>query len=188
MSEIKIGDYIEGFEEIGPPDFSRVVKTRIIVHKIITEHNGNKIYEGQADDCYKGARGTMISEDLGEIRVVTDAKPFESPWWKKEIAKKKLGHLLVQNGAVIMTEDKACILRGTAKTQYELCLVDEKSKRKIREARGIKTAEQIAKHDYIKLSDKVAEFYGVDTRLYSENNEKLPKLIGVKTRKILMLD
>ena len=188
MKEIKVGDYIEGFEEIGPVGNAKVVKTRIIVSKIITEHNGNKLYEGQADDSYRGARGTMISEDLGEIRVITDEKPFSSPWWRKEIAQKKINHMQVSNGAVIMTEDKMCVLRGTARTMYELCLIDEKSKRKIREARGVKTAEQTAKHKYIRLSDKVAEFYGVDTRLYSEDNNKLPKLIGVKTRKILVIE
>lgn len=185
--EIKIGDYIEGFEQIGPPDVARIVKTRLIVNHICNEPNGNKTYSGQADDSFRGARGTVISTEYGPIRLVTEEKPFTRDWWKEQIPDTNIIDIVAQNRAVIMTEDKKCILRGTAKTRYELCLVEEKSKRQIKEARGIKSAEDIVKYnDFIRLSDAVKEFYGTDSNLYREG-EKVPKLIGVKARKILTI-
>lgn len=186
---IKVGDYIEGFEEIGPVGNVKVKKTRIIVSKVITEKNGNKLYEGQADDSYRGARGTMISEELGEIRVITDEVPFTHDWWVVDTQIPTQINITAQNRAVIMTEDKKCILRGTPKTRYELCLVNEKSRRQIRETRGVLTAEQIVKYNHtIYLSDVVKEYYGTDSGIYNFKDTKIPKLIGVKAKKFLVIE
>ena len=184
---IKVGDYIEGFEQIGPPEFAKIRKTRLIVRSILTEPNGNKGYSGQADDYYRGARGTMIFEEYGPIRVIKDEEPFTRVWWKENTCEDKIIDIVAQNRAVIMTEDKKCILRGTSKTKYELCLVGEKSKRQIKEARGIKSAEDIVRYnDFIYLSDAVKEFYNVEYNRYRDD-DKIPKLIGVKARKVLTI-
>lgn len=186
---IKVGDYIEGFEEIGPVGNIKVKKTRIIVSKVITEKNGNKLYEGQADDSYRGARGTMISEELGEIKVITDEAPFMHDWWITDTQLPTKININAQNRAVIMTEDRKCILRGTPKTKYELCLVNEKSRRQIKETRGVMTAEQIVKYRHIiYLSKAVKEYYGTDSGIYNFKDTKIPKLIGVKAKKFLIIE
>lgn len=79
--QVKIGDYIEGYEvhrELG-----YVNKVRLVVSNIFDYGDGLRYY-GQADDSYKGARATAISEDNGEIRVITDEKPYKRRWWNEE--------------------------------------------------------------------------------------------------------
>ena len=46
---IKIGDYIEGYEEIPDKRILRIHKTRIVVQHI-NINNGESIYYGKADD------------------------------------------------------------------------------------------------------------------------------------------
>lgn len=88
MIVVNIGDYIEGFEqvgysankELGITDGSYVHKTRLIVNSI-SSYNGKTLYSGQADDSYKGARGGCIDSSLGEVKVITNEKPFTRKWW-----------------------------------------------------------------------------------------------------------
>lgn len=85
IQEIKIGDYIEGYEHWG--NGVEPHKMRLIVARI-SENNGIKIYYGQADDAWHGARGGCISDKFGEVRLITDEKPFTVEWWKDNYKKK----------------------------------------------------------------------------------------------------
>lgn len=82
-TEIKIGDYIEGIEEWGPEGCTSKHKMRIIVDSI-HDFDGNKVYMGQADDSFNGARGGSVSTEYGDVRIITDEKPFTNKWWYKE--------------------------------------------------------------------------------------------------------
>lgn len=184
MSKIKKGDYIEGYEEIGSNEFKHVHKMRIIVDSV-HNYNGETIYHGQADDAYGGARGGSISESLGEVRVITNEKPFENNWWEKDKPNTDAKLLHIQNRAVLMTEDKKCILRGTSGTLYELCLRTEKSKRNIKEFRGLKSALEFTKYSRIKMSDEVVKHYNLSRSIYKPEDATMPRLIAVKVKKIL---
>lgn len=89
MEEIKIGNYVEGIEQWGPEGHESQHKMRIIVKDIHT-YNGNRVYSGQADDSYGGARGGYVSTEFGEVRVITDEEPFTTKWWKKQCQNEKL--------------------------------------------------------------------------------------------------
>lgn len=80
---IKIGDYIEGYEEIPDKRILRIHKTRIVVQHI-NINNGESIYYGKADDEHCGERLGCISDKLGPVRVVTEDIPFDNNWWEKE--------------------------------------------------------------------------------------------------------
>lgn len=82
--EIKIGDYIEGYEHWG--NGVEPHKMRLIVSKI-SNNDGIKTYYGQADDPWGGARGGCISSNLGDIRVIIDEEPFTVKWWSDEYKK-----------------------------------------------------------------------------------------------------
>lgn len=183
--EIKKGDYIEGYEEVGGGEFKHVHKMRVIVDSI-NNWNGETIYYGQADDAYGGARGGTISKNLGEIRVITDEKPFTNKWWLKEQKPEKANLVIASNRAIIMTEDRKCVLRGTSRTKYELCLVNEKSRRTIKEFRGLKTAESFTEYGRIRLTDKVKEYYNTKNNLYTDEVKDKIKLVPVKVKKLLL--
>jgi len=61
--EIKVGDYIEGYEYYG----KTVKKVRGWVAHISSTWKNNLSYDIQADDGWKGARGTTICSELGEV-------------------------------------------------------------------------------------------------------------------------
>ena len=96
--KIKVGDYIEGFEQVGTPampeyDIESTLKTRkmrIIVSNIYTDNHGNKVYSGAADDTFKGARGTTLSTEHGDVRIIEDEEPFTVRWWTDKYKKYKL--------------------------------------------------------------------------------------------------
>lgn len=180
----KIGDYIEGFEAVGVVEHPVVRKMRLVVSSI-TGEPGKRQYYGQADDNYGGARGGTISEELGDIKLVTKDIPFENFWWAKGQSK-----VFEQKDRVlIVTADLKCVLRGSDKTLLELCMIDEKSKRVIKEFRGKKTADTFISSinrgisRRVKLSGKVKALYGVTDYAYSE---KLPKLVPLKVSKTLV--
>lgn len=81
--EIKKGDYVEGIEEVGPVDFRKQRKMRIVVDSITTDGE-NTVYYGRADDTYYGARGGSISTEYGEVKIITDEEPFTRKWWKEK--------------------------------------------------------------------------------------------------------
>jgi hypothetical protein len=95
---IEVGDYIEGFEQVGTPEIPEygiesTLKTRrmrLIVKEIWTDSDGYTHYFGQADDWYKGARGSSISTEHGGVRVITDEEPFTVHWWKDRYQKNSL--------------------------------------------------------------------------------------------------
>ena len=67
--------------------------------------------------------------------------------------------------------------------------MNEKSRRQIRETRGVLTAEQMVKYNHtIYLSDVVKEYYGTDSGIYNFKDTKIPKLIGVKAKKFLVIE
>lgn len=82
-TQVKVGDYIEGYEFLGANTYSKIHKTRIVVSNIIKTSDG-LMYEGRADDQYGGTRGTCIRGKLGKIRVVIDEKPFTKRWWENQ--------------------------------------------------------------------------------------------------------
>lgn len=82
--------------------------------------------------------------------------------------------------AIIMTEDRKCILKGNSKYNKTLCLVDESTKLKVKTFRGVKTAETEVKSKRIKLSKGVAELYNLDSRIYHKDSGV--KLVGVKVK------
>ncbi|MBO5388832.1 MAG: DUF1653 domain-containing protein [Lachnospiraceae bacterium] len=96
--EVKVGDYIEGYEQWGQPEIPeyniestlRTHKMRLIVESIWTDNEGFTHYCGQADDSWGGARGGMISTEYGNVRVITDEKPFTVIWWTNKYKKFKL--------------------------------------------------------------------------------------------------
>lgn len=97
---IKIGDYIEGIENWGVEDGRDHQHTmRIIVKNIFQDADGKVSYDGQADDPWYGARGTYLRPENGEIKIITDEKPFSSQWWLKN---KK-----VENIPTVMNYDRA---------------------------------------------------------------------------------
>ena len=83
---IKIGDYIEGQELWGNNEKSH--KMRIIVSEIL-EYDNHTVYRGKADDPWGGARGGYVSTELGEVKILTDEKPFTKKWWEEEYNKRK---------------------------------------------------------------------------------------------------
>jgi hypothetical protein len=85
---IKVGDYIEGYEIIGVEE--RPSKTRIVVSKITRDDRFGTIYEGQADDKYHGARGTMIYAGLGSVVKIAGKKPLSTECWKPESRHRKV--------------------------------------------------------------------------------------------------
>ena len=96
------------------------------------------------------------------------------------------------NRAVIMTPDLKCIVRGSDKTFFDLCLTTEPSKRTIKEFKGVKTADKFIKshidcyiYSRIRISEAVQKHYGIDLK-YCDN--KLLKLVPVKVKKRLVFD
>ena len=81
--QIKVGDYIEGYEIWGVNNFRSIHKTRIIVKSIDKQGNISRYY-GVADDGYGGARGTTLSSEIGAIRLIQDEEPFTRRWWEEE--------------------------------------------------------------------------------------------------------
>ena len=84
---------------------------------------------------------------------------------------------------VKMTKDKKCILRGSKETGYTLCLLDEKSKKKITEYKSL--SKCITSRE-ISLSEGVRKFY--NTERYGYLNSGLPELIDVKGEYKLEID
>lgn len=82
--EIKLGDYIEGYEYWGialDGKTKPIHITRVVVDSISQDSDGHKIYSGRADDVYNGARGGSINTKLGKVRLITDEEPFSNTWW-----------------------------------------------------------------------------------------------------------
>lgn len=80
--EIKIGDYIEGKEKSEILDTATDAhKSRIVVEEIEELDNGNFKYKGKSDDELKGIRIGIIDTSLGEVKIITDEKPFTTDWW-----------------------------------------------------------------------------------------------------------
>lgn len=67
MNEIRVNDYIEGLEYYG----HKIRKVRGWVDKISADIDGI-VYWIQADDNYKGHRGTGIFVNLGEVVKLED--------------------------------------------------------------------------------------------------------------------
>lgn len=84
-TNIKVGDYIEGYEVVGPPGFEIKKKMRIIVDKIYNNGTDTSYY-GRADDCYGGARGGTIHTKYGEVKKL-ECEPFSEFWWACKDAK-----------------------------------------------------------------------------------------------------
>ena len=119
--KIRVGDYIEGFEQVGTPAIPeydiestlRTHKMRLIVKSIWTDNEGFTHYYGQADDSWGGARGTIISTEYGIVRLITDEEPFTVRWWTDNYKKYKL----TENG--LRREWKAAdIVRHFKGTEY----------------------------------------------------------------------
>ena len=88
--------------------------------------------------------------------------------------------LLVENKAALMTPDKKCILRGTG-SDKELCLLDEKSNKKLMLYKSIGMAEAAKDGAYIHVSEKVKELYNI-TSGYKYNKDKCGELIAVEVK------
>lgn len=67
---IKKDDYIKGYEYFG----TKIRQIKGWVDKVRTSEN-ETIYEIQADDEYKGARGTMLFTSLGEVEFLSSDYP-----------------------------------------------------------------------------------------------------------------
>ena len=89
LDDIKAGDYIEGIEEWGTEGHESQHRMRIVVDSILILSDGHKIYFGQADDSWRGARGGSVSDKYGPIKVLKDEKPFEKLWWTENKPKKE---------------------------------------------------------------------------------------------------
>lgn len=79
--EVGVGDYIEGYEVIGFGIYTRIHKTRIIVNNILKGPDTIR-YCGVADDSWRGSRGATINGSLGDLKKITDEKPFSHNWWE----------------------------------------------------------------------------------------------------------
>lgn len=88
--------------------------------------------------------------------------------------------LFKENCGVIMTQDKKCILRGKDTYNMCLCLIEEKSRFSIRKYRNVKNIEKNIDTRYLRVSDKVKEFYKLDSNSY--NKDKMGELISVKLK------
>lgn len=75
---------------------------------------------------------------------------------------------------VAMTEDKKCIIRGTAKSGYILCTISEKSRAKIRLFRNVNGITYINK-SYLKLSEEVIKLYNTTHMYYMDAG--IPEII-----------
>ena len=97
IKDIKVGDYIEGYEQYGQSgaleyDKKPTLKKhriRIVVTDIEEKADGNTVYQGKVDDFLAGARRAYISTEFGEVRVIENEKPFTGKWWEKHLGKKE---------------------------------------------------------------------------------------------------
>lgn len=175
------GTYIEGNEIIDEKTKEKR-RMRMVVETVALK-NKYKSYVGKADDEFGGTRTIEISEEDGEIKVIENEKPFECLWWAKEEELDAI-EFDSMSRAVVMTADLKCIVRGSNKTKYELVPVNVKSRRTIREFRGLNTASSFAVYGRIYLSKEAKELYNTDKGMWNKN---LPKLIAVRVTKSLSI-
>ena len=79
---------------------------------------------------------------------------------------------------VIMTPDKKCILRGKSRYGMQLCLVDEKSRLKVRKWSISKGITNFVDTKYIRVSNNAKELYNIAGNKYEP--DKMGELIAVK--------
>lgn len=81
--------------------------------------------------------------------------------------------------SVIMASDRKCILRGREKgARPKLCLIDEKSRYKIRLWKITKNITSLIDYRYITVTPAVQKLYNLPNSSY--NKEIIGELIGVK--------
>lgn len=70
--KISLNDHIEGKECVGISGIDKRIKSvKGWVDNEINDHNHNIVgYSIQADDNYKGHRGTMVTYEYGDIKVL----------------------------------------------------------------------------------------------------------------------
>lgn len=116
VHEIKLNNYIEGYEIQGyTEDYITIRKTRLVVTEI-ENIEGIIFYTGKRDDYLKDKLPeASISNELDNIRIITDEEPFTSNWWENEDTTEcKLSQQLKTGSIVQKLDGTECRIVTTA--------------------------------------------------------------------------